>query len=144
MKIVIGETTLALEQVRAALAGPVTVSLSPKARGLIVKSAETVARLLKTGDAIYGVNTGFGKLAKTRIATEDLSKLQINIVRSHAAGVGAVLDAGVVRLIMLLKVNALVAGGLGHLARGDGIAGSTSQGRCPAGHSGAGFGWCFG
>ena len=91
-----------LEHARAALAGPITVSLSPKARGLIVKSAETVARLLKTGDAIYGVNTGFGKLAKTRIAAEDLSKLQINIVRSHAAGVGTLLDENVVRLIMLL------------------------------------------
>ena len=113
MKIVIGETAIALEHARAALAGPVTVSLSPKARGLIIKSAETVARLLKTGDAIYGVNTGFGKLAKTRIAEADLSKLQINIVRSHAAGVGAPLDAGVVRLIMLLKLNALSQGASG-------------------------------
>ena len=86
MKIVIGETAITLEHARAALAGPISVSLSPKARALIAKSAETVARLLKTGDAIYGVNTGFGKLAKTRIASADLSKLQINIVRSHAAG----------------------------------------------------------
>jgi histidine ammonia-lyase len=113
MKIVIGETAITLEHARAALAGPITVSLSPKARGLIVKSAETVARLLKTGDAIYGVNTGFGKLAKTRIAAEDLSKLQINIVRSHAAGVGAPLDENVVRLIMLLKLNALSQGASG-------------------------------
>ena len=113
MKIIIGETAITLEHARAALAGPITVSLSPKARGLIVKSAETVARLLKTGDAIYGVNTGFGKLAKTRIAAEDLSKLQINIVRSHAAGVGAPLDENVVRLIMLLKINALSQGASG-------------------------------
>ena len=113
MKITIGETAISLVHVKAALAGPVSVTLSPKARGLIVKSAETVARLLKTGDAIYGVNTGFGKLAKTRIAHEDLSKLQINIVRSHAAGVGAPLDAGVVRLIMLLKINALSQGASG-------------------------------
>ena len=113
MKIVIGETAITLEHARAALAGPISVSLSPKARALIARSAETVARLLKTGDAIYGVNTGFGKLAKTRIASADLSKLQINIVRSHAAGVGASLDAGVVRLIMLLKVNALSQGASG-------------------------------
>jgi histidine ammonia-lyase len=113
MKIVIGETAITLEHARATLAGPVSVSLSPKARGLIVKSAETVARLLKTGEAIYGVNTGFGKLAKTRIAAEDLSKLQINIVRSHAAGVGAPLDECVVRLIMLLKLNALSQGASG-------------------------------
>ena len=113
MKIIIGETAITLAHARSALAGPISVLLSSKARALIAKSAETVARLLKTGDAIYGVNTGFGKLAKTRIASEDLSKLQINIVRSHAAGVGAALDAGVVRLIMLLKINALSQGASG-------------------------------
>ena len=113
MKIIIGETAINLDHVRAALAGPIRVSLSPRARGLIARSAETVARLLKTGAAIYGVNTGFGKLAKTRIAAEDLSKLQINIVRSHAAGVGAALHESVVRLIMLLKLNALSQGASG-------------------------------
>ena len=113
MKIAIGETVITLDHARAALAGPISVSLSPKAKALITKSAETVARLLKTGDAIYGVNTGFGKLAKTRIAAADLSKLQINIVRSHAAGVGAALDESVVRLIMLLKLNALSQGASG-------------------------------
>ncbi|MGB8314535.1 MAG: aromatic amino acid lyase, partial [Aestuariivirga sp.] len=113
MKIIVGDTAITLDHARATLAGPVSVSLSPKARVLISKSAETVARLLKTGDAIYGVNTGFGKLAKTRIAAEDLSKLQINIVRSHAAGVGAALDESVVRLVMLLKLNALSQGASG-------------------------------
>jgi histidine ammonia-lyase len=113
MKITIGETAISLAHVKAALDGPVTVTLSTGSLGLIAKSAETVARLLKTGDAIYGVNTGFGKLAKTRIAEADLSKLQINIVRSHAAGVGAPLDEGVVRLIMLLKINALSQGASG-------------------------------
>jgi histidine ammonia-lyase len=113
MKITIGKTAISLEHVKAALAGPVSVTLSENAKRLIAKSSETVARLLKTGDAIYGVNTGFGKLAKTRIAEADLSKLQINIVRSHAAGVGAPLDLGVVRLIMLLKINALSQGASG-------------------------------
>ncbi|HEY5598374.1 MAG TPA: histidine ammonia-lyase, partial [Kiloniellales bacterium] len=77
------------------------------------RSAATVARLLTTGDAIYGVNTGFGKLAKTRIAAADLSALQVNIVRSHAAGVGAPLAPDVVRLILLLKLNALSQGASG-------------------------------
>ena len=113
MKIIIGETAISLAHVKAALAGPVSVTLSENAKRLIAKSAATVARLLKTGDAIYGVNTGFGKLAKTRIAEADLSKLQINIVRSHAAGVGAALDSGIVRLIMLLKINALSQGASG-------------------------------
>jgi histidine ammonia-lyase len=72
-----------------------------------------VTRLLATGDAIYGVNTGFGKLAKQRIASADLSALQLNIVRSHAAGVGAPLDQAIVRTILLLKINALSQGASG-------------------------------
>ncbi|WP_421693420.1 histidine ammonia-lyase [Aestuariivirga sp.] len=111
--IAIGERPINLKDVRAALAGPITVALSPRARDLIARSAETVKRLLATGDAIYGVNTGFGKLAKTRIAAGDLDRLQINIVRSHAAGVGAPLSEGVTRLILLLKLNALSQGASG-------------------------------
>jgi histidine ammonia-lyase len=111
--IPIGEKPITLEDVRAALAGPITVELTAAARALIARSAAAVTRLLATGDAIYGVNTGFGKLAKTRIAARDLSALQINIVRSHAAGVGAALEAGIVRLIMLLKINSLAQGASG-------------------------------
>ena len=109
----IGERALDLSDIRAALAGPIEVDLTAKARGLITRSAETVTRLLATGDAIYGVNTGFGKLAKTRIAAKDLNALQINIVRSHAAGVGVPLDGAVVRLIMLMKLNSLAQGASG-------------------------------
>ena len=111
--ITIGERPLTLDDSRAALAGPIRVELSNRARGLIARSAETVRQLLATGEAIYGVNTGFGKLAKTRIAAEDLERLQVNIVRSHAAGVGSPLDPGVTRLILLLKLNALSQGASG-------------------------------
>jgi histidine ammonia-lyase len=113
MTITIGANPLTLREIRAALAGPVRLSLSPAARGLIERSAATVRDLLATGEPIYGVNTGFGKLAKTRIALEDLSRLQVNIVRSHAAGVGQPLDRAVTRLIMLLKINALSQGASG-------------------------------
>jgi histidine ammonia-lyase len=109
----IGDRPVDLADIRAALSGPIAVEISEKARGLIVRSAETVARLLATGDAIYGVNTGFGKLARTRIAPQDLDRLQVNIVRSHAAGVGAPLSEGVTRLILLLKLNALSQGASG-------------------------------
>lgn len=111
--IAIGERAIDLADIRAALAGPVEVRLTDRARGLIQRSADTVKRLLATGDAIYGVNTGFGKLARTRIAAEDLDRLQVNIVRSHAAGVGAPLGQGVTRLILLLKLNALAQGASG-------------------------------
>lgn len=111
--IVIGERPLELAGIRAALEGPVKAAISDKARGLIACSAETVRRLLATGEPIYGVNTGFGKLAKTRIPAADLDRLQVNIVRSHAAGVGAPLGAGVTRLVLLLKLNALAQGASG-------------------------------
>jgi histidine ammonia-lyase len=113
MTIRIGEKPLTLDHIRKALLGPIKVELSDKARAAITRSSETVTRLLATGDAIYGVNTGFGKLAKQRIAAPDLSALQLNIVRSHAAGVGAPLDQAIVRTILLLKVNALSQGASG-------------------------------
>jgi histidine ammonia-lyase len=113
MTIIIGDKRLDLDTLRTTLAGPVSVKLSDSASKKIAASADTVARLLKSGDAIYGVNTGFGKLAKTRIAQADLAQLQINIVRSHAAGVGAPLPENIVRLILLLKINALSQGASG-------------------------------
>ena len=140
----IGDRQLTLDDARAALDGPITVTLTEAAERKIRRSAETVQRLLATGDAIYGVNTGFGKLAKTRIAAADLSQLQINIVRSHAAGVGAPLEAGVVRLILLLKLNALAQGASGiSLDAMDALA-ALHQCRRAAGHSRTGLGRRFG
>jgi histidine ammonia-lyase len=113
MNIVVGDGPLTLAHIRAALESPVTVDFSSAAKSAITRSSDTVTRLLQTGDAIYGVNTGFGKLAKTRIAAADLSQLQRNIVRSHAAGVGAPLAPQIARLILLLKINALSQGASG-------------------------------
>jgi histidine ammonia-lyase len=113
MKITIGSGPLTLAHFAAALAGPVSVMLAERARDLIARSAATVATLLAKGDPIYGVNTGFGKLAKQRIVAGDLKQLQLNIVRSHAAGVGAPLPANIVRLVLVLKINALSQGASG-------------------------------
>jgi histidine ammonia-lyase len=113
MTIIIDQNELTLADIKTVLAGPVQVSITGLAKMLIEKSAATVERLLQSGDALYGINTGFGKLAKTRIANTDLQKLQINIVRSHAAGVGANLPDSVVRLIMVLKLRSLAQGASG-------------------------------
>ena len=113
MTIQIGNEHFDLDVIKQILAGPVRVALTTEARRKIEKSAATVQRLLQSGDALYGINTGFGKLAKTRIANADLEKLQINIVRSHAAGVGATLPNNVVRLIMMLKLRSLAQGASG-------------------------------
>ena len=69
-----------------------------------------VNRIVEENRTVYGINTGFGLLASTRIAREDLEKLQRSIVLSHAAGVGEAVDDATVRLIMLLKINSLARG----------------------------------
>jgi len=74
------------------------------------EAARSVERIVAGGAAVYGVNTGFGKLAKTRIPDEKLRDLQRNLVLSHAAGIGKPLAEPVVRLILLLKANGLARG----------------------------------
>ncbi len=76
-------------------------------------SAAAVARILERGEPVYGVNTGFGKLAGVRIADADLAELQRNIVLSHAAGVGAPSPVAVIRLMMALKLASLAQGASG-------------------------------
>jgi histidine ammonia-lyase len=108
--IEIGAALLALNDVRAALAGPVAVSLTQAAEARIARGASTIERLVAAGDPIYGVNTGFGRLASERIGAEHLERLQVNLVRSHAAGLGELLPEPVVRLVLLLKIASLSAG----------------------------------
>src|SRR5438128_11438736 len=113
MILTLGDRPLTLKDVRTALSGPIKVELTAKARAAVIRSAGTVGELIRKGAPIYGVNTGFGKLAKQRIAEADLSQLQINIVRSHAAGVGEPLAPEIVRLVLLLKIAALAKGASG-------------------------------
>ncbi len=89
---------------------PLQVELHPDCRAGIQASAALVKKAADGGDAVYGVNTGFGKLANTRIAKEDLALLQLRLLRSHAVGVGDPLDNRVVRLILLLKATSLARG----------------------------------
>ncbi|WP_370636194.1 histidine ammonia-lyase [Komagataeibacter sp. FNDCR2] len=86
------------------------VTLSPDALDTLAVAARSVERIVAGGAAVYGVNTGFGKLAKTRIPDDRLRDLQRNLVLSHAAGIGRPLPGRVVRLIMLLKANGLGRG----------------------------------
>jgi len=73
-------------------------------------SRAVVDRLVASGEAAYGINTGFGKLASVRISAEQVRQLQVNLVRSHACGVGAPLIAPETRAMMLLRANALAKG----------------------------------
>lgn len=91
--------------------GPVT--LDPAAGPAIAQSAAAVGRILARGEPVYGINTGFGKLASVRIDDADLATLQRNIVLSHAAGTGAPSPVPVVRLMMALKLASLAQGASG-------------------------------
>jgi len=106
---------LTLEELQAIHAGPddrvMPLLLDPQALPGIRASA-AVVQAAAAGDApVYGVNTGFGKLASTRISSEDLATLQWNLIRSHSVGVGAPLAPAVVRLMLALKAASL---GRGH------------------------------
>jgi len=79
----------------------------------VVESAKAVTRILARGEPVYGINTGFGKLASTRIAPEDLETLQRNIVLSHAAGTGEATPIAVTRLMMALKLASFGHGASG-------------------------------
>lgn len=80
---------------------------------VIAESAAAVDRIIARGEPVYGINTGFGKLASVRIDTADLATLQRNIVLSHAAGVGDPMPVPVVRLMMALKLASLAHGASG-------------------------------
>ncbi len=73
-------------------------------------SRAIVDRVVSSGETAYGINTGFGKLASVRISTEQVRQLQVNLVRSHACGVGAPLSEAETRAMMLLRANALAKG----------------------------------
>jgi len=89
------------------------VTLDPAAHTAIAASAAAVQRIVARGEPVYGINTGFGKLASVRIAGEDLATLQRNIVLSHAAGVGEAMPVSITRLMMALKLASLARGASG-------------------------------
>ncbi|HYD28832.1 histidine ammonia-lyase [Brevundimonas sp.] len=113
MNLTLGQSPLSLAQLRAVLEGPASISLSPAAWSAVERGAAVVAAIVAEGRTVYGVNTGFGLLANTSIAADDLETLQKNLVLSHACGVGPLLDDAVVRLLMVLKIASLSKGASG-------------------------------
>jgi histidine ammonia-lyase len=103
-----GELTLA--DLRTALERPVRLRLSPRTLARVRRSARTVERVARRRAAAYGINTGFGLLAQTRIPPEQLQDLQRNLVLSHSAGTGPDLPDAVVRLVLVLKIASLAQG----------------------------------
>lgn len=110
MSLCIHPGKLTLADLRQILHKNVTLSLTDSAWQQVEASAQTVARVISEGRVVYGINTGFGLLANTRIKPDELELLQRSIVLSHAAGVGKLMDDSVVRLMMALKINSLARG----------------------------------
>jgi histidine ammonia-lyase len=104
---------LTLEELQAIHAGGLRLELDAAARPDIAAAAAVVQRAAAGNAPVYGVNTGFGKLASTRISSEDLATLQRNLIRSHSVGVGEALSPPVVRLILALKAASLARGASG-------------------------------
>lgn len=110
MNITVDTDSINLRQLRVAWEDAVTITIGAGASKRIAASQRHVAEVLKKGDRVYGVNTGFGQLAQVRISNNELAHLQENLVRSHAVGVGEALPDDCVRLIMVLKIIALGRG----------------------------------
>jgi histidine ammonia-lyase len=101
---------LTLEQLAAVADERERVALSADAKRRTNAARAVVDRAVERGEPVYGVNTGFGSFAETRIAQDDLHALQLNLLRSHAAGVGEPLSRRAVRATMLLRANVLACG----------------------------------
>jgi histidine ammonia-lyase len=105
--------SLSLDDVARVAFDGETVTLGPEARDRVARSRRFVEELLATGEPIYGVTTGFGRLAEVLISPDQQKDLQRNLVRSHASGVGVPMDRAKVRALMTLRANALARGNSG-------------------------------
>jgi histidine ammonia-lyase len=102
-------SSLSIADVVGAARSPASkLELDGAALAALGRSRQLVDQAITRGDTIYGINTGFGKLANVRIPADQLDQLQVNLIRSHAAGVGDPLPADVVRAAMLLRANVLI------------------------------------
>jgi histidine ammonia-lyase len=110
MNIALTGNDLTFDQLHAVALRHASVSLDPSAIARMNASRAVVENLVASGATAYGINTGFGKLASVRISPEQVQQLQVNLVRSHACGLGDPLSEPETRAIMLLRANALAKG----------------------------------
>ncbi len=102
--------SLSLAQIDAFLSGRVPVSIAPAALERVRTCASFLEKIADSDAPHYGINTGFGKFARTRVAPADARALQLNLIRSHATASGPALEDDLVRLMMVLRANSLVIG----------------------------------
>src|SRR3982751_169002 len=99
-----------LEQIASVAIGRENVVMSRSTHPRVAASRKLIEQIVGRDEVVYGVNTGFGKLSDVRVAPGDLRQLQLNLVRSHACGIGEPLSEPEVRAMMLLRANVLALG----------------------------------
>lgn len=110
MELMITENGFSLSDLRQIWQQPCTIGIDDYMLQAVIKSRATIEQVAGSGKTVYGVNTGFGLLAKVKIEHDELDTLQRNLVISHATGVGNSIDTDTVRLIMALKAMSLSRG----------------------------------
>src|SRR6185295_9605120 len=108
--LIIDGDSLSLDVLRRFESARATVGLSEQARRRMERSIDVVREAVRTDRVSYGITTGFGAFANKRISADQVRQLQLNLVRSHAVGIGEPLTAPTVRRMLLLKANSLAAG----------------------------------
>ena len=103
-------SSLTIDSVVLVADGGARVTMSPVSRAAMQTTCDVVAAIVERGDVVYGVTTGFGKLSEMAIPPDRLAELQVNLVRSHSAGIGPYLPQREVRAMMLLRANVLAKG----------------------------------
>src|SRR5437016_14054255 len=101
---------LTLAEIATVALGNVAVEVSQSARPRVLASRKVIEKIIARDAVVYGVNSGFGKLADVRIPRGEIGALQLNLVRSHACGIGSPLSEPEVRAMMLLRANVLALG----------------------------------
>ena len=109
-QLIIGERPLTIADITDVARRGRAVGLGPAARERLAAARAVVERILAEDRVVYGVTTGFGLLATTRIPLDQVRKLQLNLIRSHAVGVGEPLPRDVVRAAMLLRTSTIAKG----------------------------------
>ena len=109
-KLVLDGQALTLDEIEDVAARGKQVEVAADALRRVAESRGLIEKILAAGETVYGVNTGFGKLADVHVADDKLAELQINLVRSHAGGVGQPLSEAESRAMVLLRANVLAKG----------------------------------
>src|SRR5450830_524065 len=110
MSLILKPGAMTLSELRGVWTAAAPLSLAAEAYPVIDAAAAAVQAIVAKGDAAYGINTGFGLLAKTRIPDEKLEQLQRNLILSHSVGTGELVSDAVCRLILLMKIGSLARG----------------------------------